>query len=415
MAGELLLASQFAAAALMFALAGALLYLNFGSRLNRVFALFLVLRAMVIVTNRVPALVPDARLLDYFLRTSPYFLIGAGMTLAYFAAIYPRAPTWPSRRVILATALALTLIAEVAYAIDHCLVVCTTATGDAVGPLVGFASLLPVVSGLAAWRIARQARDGGPGSAALRTVALGFAVTAAVDGALSVGVVFVARDLAAGFSGGMWAYVPHLVRGAAVLPLAGYLAESLTLPRRRLAATLAFVVAAGATGILVGAGMSGAFGIFLLGIWRLVLALTVAYALVKHSLFDLDARVRFTIRQSTIGAVFVIVFFVVSEVGEELVSTTVGGVLGGVAAFLLVFALVPLQHFAEKLARAALPRPPPGRDLPLATRQDIYREQLALCRVDGELDRSERHVLEKLREALALSDEQARAIENELT
>src|ERR1051326_7998624 len=51
-AQEVLLASQFVAAAAMLLLAAWLLWLNFRSTVNRSFAVFLVFRAMVIVANR---------------------------------------------------------------------------------------------------------------------------------------------------------------------------------------------------------------------------------------------------------------------------------------------------------------------------------------------------------------------------
>ncbi|HET6406190.1 MAG TPA: hypothetical protein VFH78_16245 [Candidatus Thermoplasmatota archaeon] len=405
-----LVASQFAAAALMLALAAWLLALHFQSRLHRAFALFLFLRATVILVNRLPDAWPA---LDqaYFQRLSPYFLIGAAVSLAYFAATYPRPPARMSLRAVFLLCLGVAVVAELAYALDHCLVVCAGPGGDVVGPLVFLAAALPLVSALAALRLARQARLGGPGSSALRTVAAGFAVNAAVDAALSATVMVAAADVGAGFAGAPWRYVPHPLIALAALPLAGYLLASRSLPRRRRAATFGLVALAAATGLYVGTGEAGPRTVFLLGLWRLALPVAVTYALVRQSLFDLDARLRFTLKQSTVGAVFVGVFFVASEMGTELVSARFGGLLGIGAAVLLMFAIAPLQLMAEKLARSALPAPPPGRDLPGDMRRDIYREQVALSWADGVLDRNERLVLERLREALGLSQEEAASIE----
>lgn len=401
MAGELLLASQFAAAALMLALAGLLLYLNFTSRLNRAFALFLTLRAMVILTNRIPELAPGD--VDYFARVGAYFLVGAGGALAYFALLYPR-PAAGSLALLLATGIPTILVIGL-YARDHCVLACD-ADLSVPGPLYFTELLLPIVSAIAAWRLARAARRDPLGSVGLRIVALGFAANAAIDVGLSAAIVGVGADVGAGYDG-PWRWTPHLTQLAATPFLLLYLASDRRILPWALS-TLSFVV-----GALVGSGLTGPFALFILGFGRLVLPIAAGYALVRHSMFDLTARARVTLGRATIGGMFVATFFVVSEVAEGFLTQRLGTILGILAAGLLAFALDPLQRLAHRVAATAIPGPLISPDLPIDQRHAIYRESALLAWEDGAVDQSERIMLEKLRAALSLDLEEARLIESE--
>lgn len=409
MAGELLLASQFAAAALMLALAGWLLYLNFSSRLNRAFALFLVMRAMVIVTNRAQDLAPDPAVEAYFGRVSVYFLLGSVFALLFFALIYPRPSTRRSGTIAMATLIALTILVEAAYALDHCLASCERGDLDIAGPLIAFVSALPLVSAIAAWHLARYAREDPSERRGPRVVALGFALNGALDGGISTAVWVATGDLGAGF-GGPARFVPHTLAILALVPTTAYLVEVARGGiRRRSSFVLVFLAAS--TGAVVGYGLAGSVGGFLLGIWRLALPIAAGYALLRHSMFDLGEKARTTLHRATIGAVFVATFFVVSEITESLLTQKLGTALGILAAGLLAFALEPLQRFAQRVALTAVPGPVLSPDLPIEQRRALYRDGAILAWEDGALDASERAMLDRLRAALALPEDEARSIE----
>src|SRR5688572_20154384 len=91
---EALTLSQFAAAGLMGALATLLLAVGFSNPLNRGFALFLVLRASVIVTNQMGMLAEGGEAL-FWERLGQYFFLGVGPAVAYVLVVY----TMPRGRV----------------------------------------------------------------------------------------------------------------------------------------------------------------------------------------------------------------------------------------------------------------------------------------------------------------------------
>jgi hypothetical protein len=71
--------------------------------------------------------------------------------------------------------------------------------------------------------------------------------------------------------------------------------------------------------------------------------LKIAYGILRTQLFDIDLRIRWTIKQSTLAAAVVSIIFVLSEGAERLLSSTLGDFTGLWAAGIVVFFLAPLQ------------------------------------------------------------------------
>lgn len=154
---------------------------------------------------------------------------------------------------------------------------------------------------------------------------------------------------------------------------------------------------------------------FVGGVMGLSLPLLVTYAIVRHQLFDIDVKVRWTIKQSTLAGAFIGIFFVVSESAQTFFTDTTGATyLGIAAAGMLVFAISPLQRVAERVAHAALPEARPLGDFDKAQRIALYREQVRAAWADGRLSRDERRLLNVARDRLGLSMEEAARIENEI-
>ena len=110
---------------------------------------------------------------------------------------------------------------------------------------------------------------------------------------------------------------------------------------------------------------------------------------------------------------FLAVFFVVAQLAQNYLAGVYGWLAGGVAAGLLIFALSPLQHFAERVANAAMPGVRSIAEMAHPERLDLYREQAGLMWADGVIDRQERALLDSLRKRLGLSHEEAASIESE--
>lgn len=149
------------------------------------------------------------------------------------------------------------------------------------------------------------------------------------------------------------------------------------------------------------------------GVTLLFLA-TFAYGLLKRQLFDVDLHVRWTLKQSTVAAVFVGVFFVVSESVATFFSGRTGTYVGIAAAGLLLVALVPLQRMAERLATRAMPGVEPTDQYVAFRKLEVYRAAVEGGLEDGEISVKERTMLERLRSQLAIAPGDAAAIERDV-
>lgn len=156
----------------------------------------------------------------------------------------------------------------------------------------------------------------------------------------------------------------------------------------------------------------GSLAWILQGLALMVMPLAGFYALVRHQVFGVDLKVRFAVRQSTLAAVFLAVFFVVSEGAAAAFEDWSGSVYLGIgAAALLLFAIAPLQRLADRVAGAAVPGVRPVDELDRAERLAIYRDQVRFAWADQALSQDERAMLARLRERLGLSAEDAMAVE----
>lgn len=144
-------------------------------------------------------------------------------------------------------------------------------------------------------------------------------------------------------------------------------------------------------------------------VWAVIV---LSYAILRHQLLGLDVRVRWTIQRGTIGAVFLAVFLVATQVAENYLDAY-GVLLGGVAAGLLLFFLGPIQRGAERLAQTAIPAAKRPADMTADERLAIYRTQAQIAWQDGKVDRKDREMLLSLRGQLGLSAEAAEAAELE--
>lgn len=153
--------------------------------------------------------------------------------------------------------------------------------------------------------------------------------------------------------------------------------------------------------------------------WEVSFAYMVAtgillYGVLRAHVFDIDVKVKWTLRQSTVAGIFVGVFFVVSELAASVLSSRVGTVVGIAATGLLVFALAPLQRAAERFADRAMPGVAQTPEYLQYRRFEIYRQALLDAAEDGRVTERERAVLDGLRRNLGVSDADAAAMERDL-
>ena len=140
----------------------------------------------------------------------------------------------------------------------------------------------------------------------------------------------------------------------------------------------------------------------------------IAYGILRTQLFDIDLRIRWTIKQSTIAAAFVAIMFLVSEAAEQFLSAELGTLAGLLVATLIVFFLAPLQHFAERVANATMPNTRETPEYVAFRKMQVYEAALAEARQEGGISNKERALLVRLRDSLGISKTDAEAIEREL-
>ena len=140
----------------------------------------------------------------------------------------------------------------------------------------------------------------------------------------------------------------------------------------------------------------------------------IAYGILRAQLFDIDLRIRWTIKQSTLVAAIVAIMFVLSEGAERLLSTELGNVGSLIVAALVVFALTPLQRFAERVATVAMPNTVNTPEYAASRKLQVYESAIEEALQEGGISQKERSLLVRLRESLGISESDANAIEREL-
>jgi len=141
----------------------------------------------------------------------------------------------------------------------------------------------------------------------------------------------------------------------------------------------------------------------------------IAYGILRTQLFDIDLRIRWTIKQSTIAGIFVAVFYLVSEGADRLLSSEFGSVFGLLASALVVFFLVPLQRFAERVATVTMPNTQNTPEYAAFRKLQVYESALIeALEFGGGISDKERALLNRLRDSLGVSSTDAEAMERDL-
>jgi hypothetical protein len=140
----------------------------------------------------------------------------------------------------------------------------------------------------------------------------------------------------------------------------------------------------------------------------------IAYGILRTQLFDIDLRIRWTIKQSTLAAAAVAIIYAVSESAERLLSSELGNFAGLLAAALVVFFLAPLQRFAEGVASAAMPNTHDTPQYAAFRKLQVYEAAVEeALRGDG-ISQKERAMLDRLRDTLEIPPADAEALERDL-
>lgn len=162
---------------------------------------------------------------------------------------------------------------------------------------------------------------------------------------------------------------------------------------------------------------SGAYLRYLDLVYRLGTLLyvpVIAYGILRTHLFDLDLKLRWTIKQSTLAGIIVAILYLVSEGADRFLSAELGDWGGLLAAAVVVFFLAPLQRFAESVAGAAMPNTKNTPEYAIFRKLQVYESALSDALREGGISAKERVLLGHLRDSLGISEADAETIETEL-
>lgn len=139
----------------------------------------------------------------------------------------------------------------------------------------------------------------------------------------------------------------------------------------------------------------------------------VAYGMLRVQLFDIDLRIKRTIRRSTIAAAFVAAFFLVSESVGIYVSDRLGNIVGLLCTAALIFFLDPIQRAAERFSDTAMPRTQATPEYETYRKLQVYEAAVQAALEEGGISERQRRVLDSLISSLEIDVQAAVQLEGD--
>ena len=102
-------------------------------------------------------------------------------------------------------------------------------------------------------------------------------------------------------------------------------------------------------------------------------------------LFDVDLRIKRTLKRGTIAAAFVATFFIISESAGNFLSSQFGTVLGVLGTAALMFFLDPLHSAAERVSNAAMPNTVDTPEYEAFRKLQVYDSAIRAALEDGHI------------------------------
>ena len=139
----------------------------------------------------------------------------------------------------------------------------------------------------------------------------------------------------------------------------------------------------------------------------------VAYGILSVRLLNIKVHVRRGVQRGTLAAVFVALFFLISEGAAALLSERFGTVAGLLGATLVVFLVSPLHRLIEWLSGQVV-RTNEDSEYQAYRKLQMYAVAVEDTMVYGDIGPAQRTLLDRLRESLRMSPDDARRIEADL-
>ena len=202
-----------------------------------------------------------------------------------------------------------------------------------------------------------------------------------------------------------------------------FLARTSLARRRAIMFAVAFGIRDLCWGFIYGTGVLGLFrdevgssNLILSQIYvgsTLVYIPIVAYGILSVRLLNIQFQVRRSVQKGTLAAVFVALFFLISEGSASFLSERFGSVAGLLGATLIVFLVSPLHRLSEWFSGQVV-NVDEGHEYRAYRKLQMYAAAVEDSLAHGDIGPAQRSLLDRLCESLEVSSADARRIESDL-
>jgi len=140
----------------------------------------------------------------------------------------------------------------------------------------------------------------------------------------------------------------------------------------------------------------------------------VAYGILKVQLLDIEIRLQSTIRNTVLAGAFIAVFYVISEGANNFISNQLGEIIGFLVCAVLAIFLAPLHRWANRFAERLVSADTDSPDYAANRGLEIYSAAVEEALAYGEINPGQIALLDRLRQSLHVSDNDARKVEMDL-
>jgi len=140
----------------------------------------------------------------------------------------------------------------------------------------------------------------------------------------------------------------------------------------------------------------------------------VAYGILKVQLLDIEVRLQSTVRNSVLAGGFVAVYYLISEGVNNLISNQLGEIIGFLVCAVLAIFLAPLNRWAGRFAEKLVSADTDSPDYAANRRLQIYSAAVEEALSYGDINAGQLALLDRLRQSLKVSDDDARRVEVDL-
>ena len=140
----------------------------------------------------------------------------------------------------------------------------------------------------------------------------------------------------------------------------------------------------------------------------------VTYGILRQQMLDIDLHLKTTVKGSTLAAVFLALFFLISEGASNFFTAWLGDLLGLAVAALMIFLLAPLHRWAEWISSTVVTHDTENEDYKTYRKLQMYSAAVEEALLIGEVTVGQLALLDRLQESLQLSKVDARRLELDL-